>query len=86
MTISAGVLSQRSCKSSSTIRFHDVHCDITFIPNLGSLLLNYATIIRLIWRRIGWKDDHLLFSLCGLLKEALSSSILYWTMGAAGEN
>jgi hypothetical protein len=86
MTINAGILSQRSYKSSPTIRYHDVHCDVTFIPNLGSLLLNYATISRLIWRRIGWKDEHLLFSLCGLLKVALSSSILYCPVCAAGEN
>jgi len=87
MTISAGVLSQRSYKSSPNIRFHDAHRDnVTFIPNLGSLLLHYATISRLIWRRTGWKDDHLLFYLCGLLKEALSSSILYCPMCAESEN
>jgi hypothetical protein len=76
-----------SYNSSPSIRFHDVHRDyFTFIPNLGSLLLNYATISRLIRCRIGWKDDHLVFSLYGLFKEALTSSLLHCPMCTGNEN
>jgi hypothetical protein len=79
-------MSQWSYKSSPSIRFHDVHRDkFTFIPNLGSLLLNYTTISRLKWRRIRWKDDHLLFSLYGLFKEVLSNSNLYCPICGGGE-